>query len=138
MYRYRAANSKTGVNPNLGGITALARRTDSPQQFGPVQWELLLQGTDYYLDRSGLWITLATKLDPNDYLAVSYRSAAGTTVGTFPEVDRGSSGGKALDTAPAGRTAAAGSRPAHLPLRDAADLPRGRRRSRCLHPHASA
>jgi hypothetical protein len=98
VYRYRAANSKTGVNPNLGGITALARRSDSPQQFGPVQWELLLQGTDYYLDRSGLWITLATKLDPNDYLAVSYRSAAGTTVGTFPEVDRGLSQGKTLDT----------------------------------------
>ena len=73
VYRYRAANSKTGVNPNLGGITALARRTDSPQQFGPVQWELLIQGTDYYLDRSGLWLALATKLDPNDYLAVSYR-----------------------------------------------------------------
>ncbi|MGH7499054.1 MAG: hypothetical protein ACREL3_09420, partial [Gemmatimonadales bacterium] len=65
VYRYRAANSKSGVNPNLGGITALALRADSPQRFGPVQWELLLQGTDYYLDASGLWITLATKLDPN-------------------------------------------------------------------------
>jgi hypothetical protein len=98
VYRYRAANSKSGVNPNLGGVTALARRTDSPQQFGPVQWELLLQGTDYYLDPSGLWITLATKLDQNDYLAVSYRSAAGTTIGTFPEADRGTAGGVALDT----------------------------------------
>jgi len=98
VYRYRAANSKSGVNPNLGGITALARRADSPQQFGPVQWELLLQGTDYYLDPSGLWITLATKLDPNDYLAVSYRTAAGTTRGTFPEADRGLAGGAARDT----------------------------------------
>jgi hypothetical protein len=89
VYRYRAATSKSGVNPNLGGITALARRSDSPQQFGPVRWELLIQGTDYYLDRSGLWITLATKLDQNDYLAVSYRSAAGNTIGTFPEADRG-------------------------------------------------
>ena len=77
VYRYRAATSKTGVNPNLGGITALARRSDSPQQFGPVRWELLIQGTDYYLDQSGLWITLATKLDQNDYLAVSYRTAGG-------------------------------------------------------------
>jgi hypothetical protein len=47
VYRYRAALSKTGVNPNLGGITALARRSDSPQSFGPVRWELLIQGTDY-------------------------------------------------------------------------------------------
>jgi motility/secretion related protein SprA len=89
IYRYRAASSKSGVNPNLGGITALARRSDSPQQFGPVRWELLIQGTDYYLDQSGLWIVLGTKLDQNDYLAVSYRTDAGNTVGTFPEADRG-------------------------------------------------
>ena len=89
IYRYRAAASKSGVNPNLGGITAFANRPDSPQQFGPVRWELLIQGTDYYLDQSGLWIVLATKLDQNDYLAVSYRTAAGNLVGTFPEADRG-------------------------------------------------
>ncbi len=102
IYRYRAANSKSGLNPNLGGITALARRSDSPQQFGPVRWELLIQGTDYYLDQSGLWITLGTKLDQNDYLAVSYRTAADNAIGTFPDVDRGtvSVGGvpQALDT----------------------------------------
>lgn len=89
IYRYRAANSRSGVNPNLGGITALARRSDSPQSFGPVRWELLIQGTDYHLDESGLWITLGTKLDQNDYLAVSYRTAADNVVGTFPEADRG-------------------------------------------------
>jgi hypothetical protein len=89
VYRYRAANGKTGLNPNLGGITALARRSDSPQQFGPARWELLIQGTDYYLDQSGLWIVLGTKLDQSDYLAVSYRTIAGTTLGTFPEADRG-------------------------------------------------
>lgn len=102
LYRYRAASSKSGNNPNLGGITALARRSDSPQQFGPAPWELLIQGTDYYLDQSGLWVVLATKLDQNDYLAVSYRSAAGTSIGTFPEADRGTVtvGGtlQALDT----------------------------------------
>ena len=64
IYRYRAANSKSGVNPNLGGITALARRTDSPQQFGPVQWELLVPGHRLLPRSSGLWIALATKLDP--------------------------------------------------------------------------
>jgi hypothetical protein len=102
LYRYRAASGKTGSNPNIGGITALARRRDSPQQFGPARWELLIQGTDYYLDQSGLWIVLGTKLDQNDYLAVSYRTAAGTTIGTFPEADRGTVtvGGvpQALDT----------------------------------------
>jgi len=90
VYRYRAAVSRTGLNPNLGGITATASRSDSPQRFGPVQWELLIQGSDYYLDPSGLWFTLGTKLDQNDYLAVSYRTAAGTVVGTFPEADQGS------------------------------------------------
>jgi hypothetical protein len=89
IYRYRAASSKSGVNPNLGGITALARRTDSPQQFGPVRWELLIQGTDYFLDQSGLWVVLGTKLDQNDYLAVSYRTTGNSLVGTFPDVDRG-------------------------------------------------
>jgi hypothetical protein len=98
IYRYRAAVGKSSVNPNLGGITALARRTDSPQQFGPVRWELLLQGTDYFLDESGLWIMLGTKLDQNDYLAVSYRTAAGNLVGTFPEADRGTVGSEARDT----------------------------------------
>ncbi|MBA3497526.1 MAG: cell surface protein SprA, partial [Gemmatimonadales bacterium] len=102
IYRHRTAGSKTGVNPNLGGITALARRGDSPQTFGPVRWELLIQGTDYSLDESGLWISLGTKLDQNDYLAVSYRTAADNLIGTFPEVDRGTVdvGGvpQALDT----------------------------------------
>ena len=98
IYRYRAAVGKSGVNPNLGGITALARRSDSPQQFGPVRWELLIQGTDYFLDESGLWIVLGTKLDQNDYLAVSYRTAAGNLVGTFPEADRGTVGNQARDT----------------------------------------
>ena len=43
-----------------------------------MRWQLLIQGTDYYLDPSGLWFALATKLDQNDYLAVSYTTAAGT------------------------------------------------------------
>jgi hypothetical protein len=90
IYRYRPPDSKSGVNPNLGGITALARRSDHPKELGPVQWQLLIQGTDYYLDPSGLWIALATKLDQKDFLAVSYRTPAQTTIGTFPESDQGS------------------------------------------------
>ncbi|HEX3235743.1 MAG TPA: hypothetical protein VHR41_16210 [Gemmatimonadales bacterium] len=89
VYRYRPPDSKNGVNPNLGGITALARRSDDPRELGPVQWQLLIQGTDYYLDPSGLWIALATKLDQKDFLAVSYRTAAQTTIGTFPQSDQG-------------------------------------------------
>ena len=89
LYRYRAARGNSGVNPNLGGITASARRGDGLEPLGPVRWELLIQGTDYYLDDSGLWIVLATKLDQNDYLATSFRTATGNTIGTFPDVDQG-------------------------------------------------
>jgi Motility related/secretion protein len=91
VYRFRTIRGNSGVNPNLGGVTAVARRSDSPDSIGPVQWQLLIQGTDYYLDRSGLWLALATKLDQSDYLAVSFRTAAGTTIGTFPEADQGPS-----------------------------------------------
>ena len=89
VYRYRSARGNSGVNPNLGGITAIARRSDSDRTYGPVQWELLIQGRDYYLDPSALWMVLGSKLDQNDYLAVSFRTAAGTTIGSFPEVDQG-------------------------------------------------
>ncbi|MGH7509465.1 MAG: cell surface protein SprA [Gemmatimonadales bacterium] len=89
VYRYRPPQNQTGTDPNLGGITALARTIDPAQSFGPVRWQLLIQGADYYLDQSGLWFGLATKLDQNDYLAVSYTTAAGTTVGSFPAQDQG-------------------------------------------------
>jgi hypothetical protein len=89
LYRYRATSGSTGINPNLGGITASARRGDGQPPLQPVRWELLIQGTDYYLDGSGLWVVLATKLDRNDYLATSFRTTAGNTIGTFPEVDQG-------------------------------------------------
>lgn len=89
VYRYRPPQSQSGSDPNLGGITALARTVDPGQSFGPVRWQLLIQGSDYYLDPSGLWFALATKLDQNDYLAVSYTTLAGTTVGSFPAQDQG-------------------------------------------------
>lgn len=90
VYRYTPPQNQTGgADPNLGGITALARTIDPGQSFGPVRWQLLIQGADYYLDPSGLWFALATKLDQNDYLAVSYTTAAGTTVGSFPAEDQG-------------------------------------------------
>lgn len=89
VYRYRPATGQGGINPNLGGITAVARRSDSPQRVGPLPsgWQLMVQGQDYYLDPSGLWFFLAARLDVNDYLAVSYITATGDTVGTFPQAD---------------------------------------------------
>ena len=89
VYRYRPPQSQSEADPNLGGITALARPNSNAPGVGPVRWQLLIQGTDYYLDPSGLWFALATKLDQNDYLAVSYTTAAGTTIGSFPSEDRG-------------------------------------------------
>ena len=95
VYRYRTPTTG-GVNPNLGGIRAFAANQSglTPQRLGQsapnegVEWTLLQQGRDYYLDPSGLWFTLAAKLDPRDYLAVSYVTAAGGSVGTFPAADR--------------------------------------------------
>lgn len=89
LYRYRTAQGNTGVNPNLGGITALARNAEGTaiQQVGPLRWELLIQNEHYWIDPSGLWIVLTAKLDPSDYLAVSYVRQDGTRVGTFPAAD---------------------------------------------------
>jgi len=85
VYRYRTGIG-SGLNPNLGGITAIGFRPDGPERVDGT-WQLLLQGTDYYLDPSGLWFALATKLDQNDYLAVSYVTLNGTRVGTFPAAE---------------------------------------------------
>ncbi|MDZ4258005.1 MAG: hypothetical protein U0994_05110 [Gemmatimonadales bacterium] len=89
VYRHRAASGSVGLNPNLGGVTAIGVNTSgsSPQQAGPFNWELLVQGRDYWLDPSGLWFVLTNKLDPNDFLAVSYVAGDGTRVGTFPASD---------------------------------------------------
>jgi hypothetical protein len=93
VYRYQVT---VGANdPNLGGIRAFARNHADPTQFigadaadEGVQWELLVQGRDYYLDPSGLWVALTSKLGQNDYLAVSYTTSGGGTVGSFPAADR--------------------------------------------------
>ena len=86
VYRYRPL-SGNGVNPNLGGINALAISTDFDQRCR-ASGSCFQRDIDYYVDPSGLWIALAAKLDVNDFLAVSYRSQAGQ-VGTFPAQDGG-------------------------------------------------
>jgi len=93
VYRLRALGGASGVNPNLGGINAVALRTDSPQRVGPLPWELLVEGRDYYLDPSALWLALAARVSAEDFLAVSYVTASGDTVGTFP-----AAGGAGTDT----------------------------------------
>jgi hypothetical protein len=84
VYRRRASLGLTTTQQNLGGIPAVALRPDSPQRAGPFPWELLIEGRDYYLDPTGLWFALTNRLDLEDYLAVSYITAAGDTIGTFP------------------------------------------------------
>jgi hypothetical protein len=92
VYRFRPALNRGTSDPSIGGITAIARSLDPNQAYGPVRWELLIQGTDYYLDRSGLWLVLGTKLDQDDYLAVSYVTVDGTRVGSFPSQDNPAAG----------------------------------------------
>lgn len=86
LYRYRPSQG-SGVTPGLGGITAIGYRNDSDQRLGQVHWDLMVQGEDYILDPSGLWVALVNRLDVGDYLAVSYRTAAGDVIGSFPALD---------------------------------------------------
>jgi len=80
VYRHRPAS-------NLGGITAFGFRPDTSYKTGAFKWELLVEGQDYAIDPSGLWIAFANRLDANDFLAVSYLTAKGDSVGTLPATD---------------------------------------------------
>ncbi len=87
VYRLRAQGGQVQDNPNLGGIEAVAVRRDSPQRIGPFSWELLIEGRDYYLDPSTTWFALNTRVGQQDFLAVSYITTSGDTIGTFPAVN---------------------------------------------------
>ena len=85
IYRYRVPQGNSSADPNLGGIPACARQGGTARTFGPVQWQLLVSGVDYWLDPSGLWVALAQRVDTRaDYLAVSYVRQDGSQVGSFP------------------------------------------------------
>jgi hypothetical protein len=97
VYRVRATSVTPGLgggtsgNQNLGGVRAVACGAGaSPvdcaaERAGPFHWEVLFEGRDYYVDPSGTWFALATRLDQADYLAVSYATASGLdTIGTLP------------------------------------------------------
>ncbi|MGH7593841.1 MAG: hypothetical protein ACRELE_08345, partial [Gemmatimonadales bacterium] len=86
IYRYVSANQSSGASANYDGITALG--FNGIERTGAVRWRLLKPNVDYWLDPSGLWFVLTNgKLDPSDYLAVSYRTKASTLVGSFPSTD---------------------------------------------------
>jgi hypothetical protein len=89
IYRLRAQGGQAEANSNLGGINAIALRGDSPQRVGPFSWELLVEGEQYYLDQSGAWFALSSSVGTEDFLAASYVTVGGDTVGTFPAVDTG-------------------------------------------------
>ncbi len=92
VYRLRALAPASGGNQNIGGIQAVACGVGpvaaldcAGQRAGPFQWEILQEGRDYYVDPSGAWFALGSRLDQTDYLAVSFVTASGTdSVGTFP------------------------------------------------------
>src|SRR6266566_4982391 len=91
VYRRRAALPSAIGNQNVGGVRAVAcgpgfRAVDcNAQREGPFEWEILLEGRDYYVDPTGTWFALANRLDQSDYLAASYITASGTdSVGTLP------------------------------------------------------
>lgn len=88
VYRFRPRAGQSAADPNLGGINAFGVRGGSEPGIG-ARWELLIQNLDYYLDPSGLWFVLNTKLASDEYLSVSYLTPGGQQVGTFPEQDRG-------------------------------------------------
>lgn len=86
LYRYRVPQSGSTTDPNLGGIPACGRQGSTPRTVGPVNWQLLVIGEDYYVDPSGLWLALGAKIDlRSDFIAVSYVTEDGTQVGSFPD-----------------------------------------------------
>lgn len=85
IYRYVSANQGAGANANYDGITALA--DNGIERTGALRWRMLKRNIDYWMDPSGLWFVLTAKINPTDYLAVSYRTIAGTLVGSMPSTD---------------------------------------------------
>ncbi len=86
VYRLRAHAARAALTPDPAGIDAIAVRRDGAQRVGPFPWEQLIEGRDYYLDPSASWFALATRVGDEDFLAVSYITAGGDTVGTFPSL----------------------------------------------------
>ena len=102
VYRLRAVSPTSIAQQNIGGVRAVACGAGATepvdcavQRAGPFQWEVLQEGKDYYVDPSGAWFALASRLGQSDYLAMSYvpvgqtgcgPPSGGRCVGTFPIV----------------------------------------------------
>src|SRR5690242_20133898 len=72
VYRVRAVSPISNSNQNIGGIRAVAcgpgtRPVEcvgpTAERAGPFQWELLVEGKDYYVDPTGAWFVLTNRLD---------------------------------------------------------------------------
>lgn len=85
IYRYMSANTSAGASSNYDGVTALA--FNGVERTGALRWRMLKRNIDYWMDPSGLWFVLSSKINPSDYLAVSYRTASGQLVGSLPSTD---------------------------------------------------
>jgi hypothetical protein len=93
VYRYIAAAAGDGA-ALYDGITALG--VNGAERAGPFRWQPLVAGKDFWADPSGLWFVLSSRIGPSDFLAVSYRTADGNTVGTFPSDDNPARGDELL------------------------------------------
>ena len=119
MYRYRAARGNSGVNPNLGGITAVARaERRRPDRYGPVPLGAADPG-QRLLPRSprgsgSCWAPSSTRTTTSPSAS---GPRPGTTVGSFPGGGRGPAATDVLELIV--RAAADPDEP-HLPPRDAA------------------
>ncbi len=85
IYRYIAGNQNAGANANYDGITATS--SNGVEQTGALRWRMLKPNIDYWLDPSGLWFVLTSKINPSDNLAVSYRTVSQRLVGSLPSTD---------------------------------------------------
>src|SRR6185437_12348687 len=94
VYRVRAVAPGSTSDQNIGGVKAVACGASTArrgvqctgsgvERAGPFQWQILQAGKDYYVDPTGAWFAMASALDQNDYLAVSYVSGS-DSVGTLP------------------------------------------------------
>jgi hypothetical protein len=91
---YQYVPTAPGEGGQYDGITATG--INGAEQAGPFRWKPLVAGRDFWADPSGLWFVLASRIGPSDFLAVSYRTATGGTVGTFPSDDNPARGDQLL------------------------------------------
>jgi hypothetical protein len=93
VYRYEVIGLGVGAQLPEGFITAVAAAFDTLQTQAGIDtvvtdtlsglFRPLIDGEDYVLHRSGLWLQLRNTLRDNEGLAITYIAEDGTEVGTF-------------------------------------------------------